>query len=74
MCRYDTYSPRVWFVVSLRSWRSLARIVASGLPHHLSQRRNRREPIFFEDADPGSSEGRVCGGKTAFRRTYLKAP
>jgi putative transposase len=26
-------------------------MVVSGLPHHLTQRGNRREPIFFEDGD-----------------------
>jgi putative transposase len=29
----------------------LARIVVSGLPHHLTQRGNRREAIFFKDGD-----------------------
>ena len=29
----------------------LARMVASGLPHHVTQRGNRREPIFFQDGD-----------------------
>ena len=29
----------------------LARMVVSGLPHHVTQRGNRREPIFFEDGD-----------------------
>jgi putative transposase len=29
----------------------LARIVIPGLPHHVTQRRNRREPIFFENGD-----------------------
>src|SRR5580693_2605027 len=29
----------------------LARMVASGLPHHVTQRGNRRESIFFEDGD-----------------------
>ncbi len=29
----------------------LARIVAPGLPHHVTARGNRREPIFFEDGD-----------------------
>ncbi len=29
----------------------LARIVAPGLPHHVTQRGNRREAIFFEDGD-----------------------
>jgi putative transposase len=29
----------------------LARIVIPGLPHHVTQRGNRREPIFFQDGD-----------------------
>ena len=29
----------------------LARVVAPQLPHHVTQRGNRREPIFFEDGD-----------------------
>jgi hypothetical protein len=29
----------------------LARIVVPGLPHHVTQRGNRRELIFFEDGD-----------------------
>ena len=29
----------------------LARIVAPGLPHHVTARGNRREPIFFENGD-----------------------
>jgi putative transposase len=29
----------------------LARIVVAGLPHHVTQRGNRREAIFFEDGD-----------------------
>jgi len=29
----------------------LARMVISGLPHHVTQRGNRREAIFFEDGD-----------------------
>jgi putative transposase len=29
----------------------LARIVAPGLPHLVTQRGNRREPIFFEPGD-----------------------
>ncbi len=31
----------------------LARVVVPGLPHHVTQRGNRREPIFFEDGDQG---------------------
>lgn len=29
----------------------LARVVVPGLPHHVTQRGNRREPIFLEDGD-----------------------
>lgn len=29
----------------------IARIVAPGIPHHVTARGNRREPIFFEDGD-----------------------
>ena len=29
----------------------LARVVAPGLPHHITQRSNRRQPAFFEAAD-----------------------
>jgi putative transposase len=29
----------------------LARIVVPGLPHHVTQRGNRREAIFFQDGD-----------------------
>ena len=29
----------------------LARVIVPGLPHHVTQRGNRREPIFFEDGD-----------------------
>ena len=29
----------------------LARIVIPGLPHHVTQRGNRREQVFFSDAD-----------------------
>jgi len=29
----------------------LARVVAAGLPHHVTQRGNRRQPVFFGDAD-----------------------
>ena len=29
----------------------LARVVAAGLPHHVTQRGNRRQDVFFGDAD-----------------------
>jgi len=29
----------------------LARVVAPGIPHHVTQRGNRRQPTFFEDMD-----------------------
>jgi hypothetical protein len=30
---------------------SLARVVAPGLPHHVTQRGNRRQTVFFSDDD-----------------------
>ena len=51
MRRHDTYSPQFWFVLSFALMTRLARMVVSGLPHHVTQRGNRREPIFFEDGD-----------------------
>jgi len=29
----------------------IARVVAPGVPHHVTQRGNRRQPVFFSDAD-----------------------
>jgi len=29
----------------------LARVVAAGVPHHITQRGNRRQPTFFGDED-----------------------
>ena len=29
----------------------IARVVVPGLPHHVTQRGNRRERVFFEDGD-----------------------
>jgi len=29
----------------------LSRIVITGVPHHVTQRGNRRQPVFFSDAD-----------------------
>lgn len=29
----------------------IARIVVPGIPHHVTQRGNRRDPVFFEDGD-----------------------
>jgi putative transposase len=42
---HDTYSLLLFFMPRL------ARIVVPGLPHHVTQRGNRREAIFFEDGD-----------------------
>jgi len=33
----------------------LARIVVPGLPHHVTQRGNRRQKVFFEDGNYGDS-------------------
>jgi len=38
-------------VVTFCNVTRLARIIAPGLPHHVTQRGNRREAIFFEDGD-----------------------
>ena len=32
-------------------WLDSSRIVVPGLPHHVTQRGNRREAIFFENGD-----------------------
>ena len=29
----------------------LARVIVPGIPHHVTQRGNRRQPVFFEDSD-----------------------
>src|SRR5436190_17811039 len=34
-----------------RAMARLARIVIPGAPHHVTQRGNRRQPVFFSDAD-----------------------
>jgi putative transposase len=39
----------------------LARIVVPDLPHHVTQRGNRREPIFFEDGDHDVYCGLLAG-------------
>src|SRR6201999_2701163 len=44
--------PGAFFVVIFTMAR-LARMVIAGLPHHVTQRGNRREPIFFQDGDQG---------------------
>jgi putative transposase len=43
--------PSVLVRVKFALMTGLARMVVSGLPHHVTQRGNRREPIFFEDGD-----------------------
>jgi hypothetical protein len=45
---HDTYSPALCYRPCMAR---LARIVVPGLPHHVTQRGNRREAIFFEDGD-----------------------
>ena len=39
----------------------LARVVAPGLPHHVTQRGNRRQEVFFSDADYEAYKGLVAG-------------
>ena len=48
--RHDTYSRCVSILPRSPRGR-LARIVVPGLPHHVTARGNRREPIFFGDGD-----------------------
>jgi putative transposase len=43
--------PILLFRAIFMSMARLARIVVPGLPHHITQRGNRREAIFFEDGD-----------------------
>jgi hypothetical protein len=43
--------PSVLFRGELAFMTRLARMVVSGLPHHVTQRGNRRKSIFFEDGD-----------------------
>jgi hypothetical protein len=43
----------------------LARPVVAGLPHHVTQRGNRREPIFFEGGD---QEGRNASTRYLYSR------
>jgi putative transposase len=35
----------------------LARVIIPGFPHHVTQRGNRRAPVFFEHGDYGSWRG-----------------
>ena len=46
---HDTYFPPDSAIVL--GMARLARVVIPGLPHHVTQRGNRREAIFFEDGD-----------------------
>jgi REP element-mobilizing transposase RayT len=51
MRRHDTYFPPVLVRSKFALMTRLARMVVSGLPHHVTRRGNRRESIFFEDGD-----------------------
>ena len=48
---HDTYSPIPRPGCYCSHMARLARVVIPGLPHHVTQRGNRREAIFFEDGD-----------------------
>jgi len=37
----------------------IARVVAEGMPHHITQRGNRRQKTFFSDEDYGSFRARI---------------
>jgi len=43
----------------------LARLVIPGLPHHVTQRGNRREPVFFEDDDHRAYLALIAGAARA---------
>ena len=43
----------------------LARLVIPGLPHHVTQRGNRREPVFFEDDDYRAYLALIAGAAKA---------
>jgi putative transposase len=45
----------------------LARTVVPGLPHHVTQRGNRREAIFFEDGDEEVYRGLLAEGRRKAR-------
>ena len=51
MRRHDAYPPPILLRGKFALMTRLARMVVSGLPHHVTQRGNRRESIFFEDGD-----------------------
>ena len=44
----------------------IARVVVPGLPHHVTQRGNHRDRIFFEDGDYAL----YCDGLAESRRDY----
>jgi hypothetical protein len=50
----------------------LGRIVAAGFPHHITQRGNRRQTIFFEPADYALY--RDCSPNAAARRRSRSWP
>ena len=49
----------------------LARIVAPGVPHHVTQRGNRRQPVFFCDADYRTYKELLAEGCRAARVDVL---
>jgi hypothetical protein len=46
----------------------LGRIVAAGFPHHVTQRSNRRQTIFFEPADDALYRGLLAKRRRKARR------
>jgi len=48
----------------------LARVIVPDCPHHVTQRGNRREPIFFEDGDQEVYRG-LLAEQTRRRRVQL---
>ncbi len=48
---FGSFGDRVSTFLLIFPMARLARTVIAGLPHHVTQRGNRREAIFFEDGD-----------------------
>ena len=43
----------------------LARLVVPNVPHHVTQRGNRRQPVFFSDEDYEAYRDLVAGARAA---------
>jgi len=48
---HNTESKRRGQIHPIATMARLARVVIPGMPHHVTQRRNRRQQTFFHDSD-----------------------